>query len=205
MDTEATETKPGFTFAMFASSSQQRDFMEAFDGFEQEWESQGYESLSSSQTKGRLSGRTPYPEEWMPKGPINAAFGPPHFIQFIAFLKDPFTVATIEVILAGILHSALTRFRRLFGEGKGKKTIQLPVKLCPTLWFACEEVLVTIIADIETPEDFRAAELLIAEGFRRASLWIDHHGVTHPYLTYHIRNGNLDVKPTLSQRPLTDE
>ena len=161
------------------------------------------------------------PGSWKTAGPINAEFGPPHFLQFIAFLQEPATKAAIEVIVGGILHAAFARFRRLFGGGaepakeESKKpenaagsnddrTIQLPMKLCPTMWFAHEEVLVMIIADIEKPEDFKSAEPLISEGFRRAGQWIGRHGVTHPFMTYHIRNGVLESKPTLSEHPLDD-
>jgi hypothetical protein len=141
-------------------------------------------------------------------------------MQFIAFLKEPATTAAIEVILAGILHAALKRFGRVFGDhqdGKkpdkpgpdeqksdGPENIQLPIKFLPTLWFAHEEVLVTVMANIETHADFKIAELLVPEGFRRAAQWIDRHGVTHPYLTYHIRNGMLDNKPTPTDRPLEE-
>jgi hypothetical protein len=193
--------RPAFTFNMFTTTSQLKRFLQAFEGFEADWESQGYESLSSKEADQRLSGKAPYPPEWKTEGPINFAFGPPHFIQFIAFLKEPATTAALEVIFAGILHATLHRFRGFFAGRSGKVPVmQFPIKFCPSLWFEREQVLVTIVADIESPGDFRPAELLIPEGFIRARQWLDRHGVTHPYLTYYIRNGRLDVKPTLSQQ-----
>jgi hypothetical protein len=134
------------------------------------------------------------------------AFGPPHFYQFIAFLKEPATTATIEVFLEALLHAVLQRFHKVFGhKGGAGKDIQLPIKLCPSLWFEHDEVLVTVVANIESLSDYKTAKLLIPEGFKRAGTWLERHGVTHPYLTYYIRDGKLDVKPALSMRPLEEE
>ena len=47
-------------------------------------------------------------------------------MQFIAFLKEPATTAAIEVILAGILHAALKRFGRVFGDHQGGKKPDKP-------------------------------------------------------------------------------
>ena len=194
--------KAAFTFNMFATVSQQRAFLEVFEGFEDEWESKGFDSLSSKQADSRLSGLPPYPVEWKTNEPTASAFGPPHFFQFLAFLQEPATTAAIEVLLGGILHAVLGRFRKFFGRRSPKHSnLQLPIKFCPALWFEQEQVLVTIVAEIRSPEDFKLSELLVPEGFVRAGKWIKSHGVTHPYLTYHIRNGKLDGKPTLSEQP----
>jgi hypothetical protein len=202
---DSTDAKPAFTFKVFATTGQQQHFMEAFEGFDAEWESQGYQGLSGAAAHRRLLGRPSVPEKWKTEGPINFAFGPPHFYQFIEFLREPATTAVIEVFLGGILHAVLLRFRKVFADHEDeKKNIALPIKFCPSLWFGHEEVLVTIVADIETPADYKVAEVLIPEGFKRAATWIQRHGVTHPYLTYYIRDARLDVKPTLSLRPLEE-
>lgn len=55
--------KPAFTFNMFGTTTQQRRFLEAFEGFEAEWESQGFKALDSKEAAQRLSGLPPYPLE----------------------------------------------------------------------------------------------------------------------------------------------
>jgi len=74
---------------------------------------------------------------------------------------------------------------------------------CPSVWFEQSEVLVTVVAEIQSPEEFKLAELLIPEAFRRAAQWVERHGVTHPYITYFIQDGRLDNRPTLSEHPPT--
>jgi hypothetical protein len=194
--------KPAFTFVIGANSPQLRAFLENFTGFEAEWEAIGYEVLTGEQTTQRLSGKSSVPDEWRTKGITASAFGPPHFFQFLAFLKEPATTAVLEVFIAGILHAALKRFGGVFGAHSDKHPhVQFPIMFCPALFFEREEVLVTIVAEIGSPADFQIAELLVPEGFQRAAAWLEHHGVTHPYLTYFIHNSNLDARPTLSDRP----
>ncbi len=194
--------KPAFTFNMFGTTTQQRRFLEAFEGFEAEWESQGFKALDSKEAAQRLSGLPPYPLEWKKEGPTASAFYT-HFLQLIEFLKEPATTATIEVALGGFLHAALHRFSKFFGHPEKGPTMQFPITFCPSMWFEQSEVLVTVVAEIQSPEEFKLAELLIPGGFRRAAQWVERHGITHPYITYFIQDGRLDNRPTLSEHPPT--
>jgi len=65
---------------MFGTTTQQRRFLEAFEGFEAEWESQGFKALDSKEAAQRLAGLSPYPREWKKEGPTASAFYT-HFLQ----------------------------------------------------------------------------------------------------------------------------
>lgn len=194
--------KPAFTYAMFATSSQLAKLLDALKGFEEEWQSQGYEELSAKQAAERLSGRALFPEDWKTERPIAYVLGAPDFLQLLILLKEPAIGAAIELVLGGILHAFLRRIAAIFPTVANKRPdIKLPMRFCPSLWLEHHQVLITVVAVIESTAGFKMADLLIPEGLRRAGQWLGQHGVTHPYVTYYIWNGNLDTKPTLSLRP----
>jgi len=194
--------KPAFTFNMFGTTTQQRQFLQVFEGFEAEWESQGFKALDSKEAAQRLSGHPTYPLEWKKEGPTASAFYT-HFLQLVEFLREPATTAAIEAALGGFLHAALHRCSKFFAHPEKGPTMQFPIPFCPSMWFEQSEILVTVFAEIQSPEEFKVAELLIPEGFRRAAQWVEHHGITHPYITYFIQDGRLDSRPTLSEHPPT--
>jgi len=66
------------------------------------------------------------------------------------------------------------------------------------MWFEAEQVLVTVICDLDQPSDFTLAETLVPLAFQRAADWLERNGRTHPYMTYRIKDGKLNNLPALT-------
>ena len=187
-----------FTFKVSGSTIHRR-FDEAFRGFVKEMKSQGYAQLGHSEGFQSFSDR---PGAWKTKyrGTYASAFGPPEFIQIIALLAEPVSKAVIEVFALGFMRAALSRFKKLFSSKTKDReaALRFPIRFRPAIWLDSEEVLITVIADIESPGDFKAAEQLIPRAFYQATKFLERRSVTHPYVTYRIKNGKLNNIPTLS-------
>lgn len=189
-----------YTFNMFGSASFQQTFLESFTGFESQMDKLGISALSGAEADASFSGFAEYPPAWKTRGYVASAFHPPTFLQIVAILKDPFSKELIAWSLGAFFKAAFERVGRLFGGSKepAAKTLSFPVQFRPAMWFEVEQVLVTVIFDLNEPSDFTLAETLVPLAFQRAGEWLERNGRTHPYLTYRIKDGKLNNIPTLS-------
>jgi hypothetical protein len=67
------------------------------------------------------------------------------------------------------------------------------------VWFATDRVHVQLVLETDGKEDTEVLMTLIPEAFRRAQRWVEQHGVTHPFMTYHLMHGQLSSAPQLSE------
>lgn len=189
----------GYTFNLFGNETFQRQLLENFAGFEGEMEKAGYAALGKAEANEVFSGITEYPEAWRTSGYVASVFHPPTFLQIIAVLRDPLSKIVISSALGVFFKAAFERMAGLFGAGKtATPAVSFPVQFRPAMWLQSEQVLVTVICDLNEPADFRIAETLIPLAFERAGEWLERNGKTHTYMTYRVKDGKLNNIPTLT-------
>jgi hypothetical protein len=185
---------------MFGNATFQRAFVESFAGFESQMNDAGIAAFSSSEAAVSFSGLAEYPPAWKTTGYVASAFPPPIFLQIVAILQEPFSKELIAWSLGAFFKAAFERLGRFFGAkaAPAARTITFPVQFRPAMWFEAEQVLVTVICDLNDASDFTLAETLVPLAFQRAGEWLERNGRTHPYLTYRIKDGKLNNIPTLT-------
>ena len=205
MPAESAPPKVAYTLNMFGNSTFQKAFIESFSGFEAEMEESGVLGLSGSEARDAFAGFAEYPGIWHISGYVASAFGPPTFLQLVSILQEPFSKELIAWSLGAFFKAAFDRLGRMFGtkqsaatEAKASRSVSFPIQFRPSMWFQAEQVLVTVICDLNEPSDFTLAETLIPLAFQRAGEWLERNGRTHPYVTYRITNGKLNNIPDLS-------
>jgi hypothetical protein len=176
-------------------------FIEALKGFNDEAQAAGFTDLSDAELRDRFRN---FPAETRPaEGPVAVFHFIPVFIKVIIFLKEPATIALIEMGCHEIFKRTFSRFGKLFKKNPAPgKAIQYPVLFKPSLCLEAEQVIVTAIMTINKPEDYKDAEKLVPLAFQKGVEFLECNGRTGRYLTFRIKDGQVNNIPTISDEPV---
>lgn len=176
-------------------------FVDALKGFNDEAQAAGFTDLDQGELRERFKG---FPEEMRPTGgPVAMFHLIPFFVKLVIFLKEPATVALIEMGCHEIFKLTFSRFGKLFKKNPDPgKAIQYPVQFRPSLMLEAEQVMVTAIMTINKPEDYQDAEKLVPLAFKKGLEFLSMHGRQGRYLTFRITDGQVNNIPTISDEPL---
>jgi hypothetical protein len=178
-----------------------RVFVDAFHGIDEEAAAIGFPGLRSNEVREWM-GDFPV-ESQADRGPTMIAGHVIFFIKVVAYLKEPVTKALVEVASGEFFKLVFVRLAKVFKKDPAPtETIQYPVLFKPSMFFQAENVMVTAIMTISKPEDYKDAERLVPLAFERAVDWLARNGRQEPYLTYRIKDGQLNSFPTISAEPI---
>lgn len=178
-----------------------RVFVDAFHGIDEEADAVGFPGLRYNEVR-QWMGDFPV-EEQADRGPVMMAGHAIFFIKVIAYLKEPVTKALVEIASGEFFKLIFEKLGKVFKKDPpASETIQYPVLFKPSMFFQAEQVMVTAIMTINQAEDYKAAEKLVPLAFERAVAWLERNGRQAPYLTYRIKDGQLNSFPTISSEPV---
>jgi hypothetical protein len=191
----------GYSMAYWGNDTFADVFLDALKGFKDEAHAAGFADLPASDLSERLKG---FPAETRPaKGPVAFAHLIPFLVKVIIFLKEPATVALIEMGCHQIFKVTFSKFGKMFKKDPAPgKAIQYPVLFKPSLCLEAEQVMVTAIMTINKPEDYKDAEKLVPLAFQKAVQFLSQNGKKGRYLTYRIADGQVNNIPTVSDEPV---
>jgi hypothetical protein len=179
-----------------------RVFVDAFQGIDGEAAAIGYPGIRSDEVRERMSD-FPIEPPRVDRGPTMVVGFAPFFIKIVAYLKEPITKSLVEIASSEFFKLVFSKLENVFKQNPDPgETVQYPVLFKPSMFFESEQVMVTAIMTINKPEDFKDAEKLVPLAFERAVNWLERNGRQAPYLTYRIKDGQLNNFPTISGEPI---
>jgi len=189
-------------FIGWVSTSQMKDALALIEKIEQKLALRGYIEATDEQLRDlyhRPSGPRQRPRTRRMGG--GGAAGIPSIIIMFGYVLS-------EAIIREFVHEGWTKAiapalktmrKRRLPKGSNAKLKIPPQGINLELWFGVEQVSINIRSDNDDPDILSP---LVPEALARARQWLNEKGVTHRYLTYCIRNGQVPAVPMLSEAPV---